>query len=49
MRGAFNWFFRSDQFDHRLIVVPEPSTLLLFSLSAVALAAVTLTGSRRTS
>jgi threonine/homoserine/homoserine lactone efflux protein len=40
MEGAVNWSFRSDRFDHTVTSVPEPSTLLLFAASAVALVAV---------
>jgi threonine/homoserine/homoserine lactone efflux protein len=40
MRRAINWSFRSNQSDHRVTVVPEPSTLLLFGVSALALVAV---------
>ena len=40
MEDTVNWFFRSDRFDHTVTDVPEPSTLLLFAASAVALVAV---------
>jgi threonine/homoserine/homoserine lactone efflux protein len=40
MERGLNWSFRSDRFDHTVTTVPEPSTLLLFAASAVALVAV---------
>jgi threonine/homoserine/homoserine lactone efflux protein len=40
MERAVNWSFHSDRFDHTVTIVPEPSTLLLFAASALALVAV---------
>ncbi len=40
MAGVINWSFPSDRFDHTVTSVPEPSTLLLFAVSALALVAV---------
>ena len=40
MTGVINWSFPSDRFDHTVTSVPEPSTLLLFAVSALALVAV---------
>ena len=40
MTRMVNWSFPSDRFDHTVTSVPEPSTLTLFALSALALVAV---------
>jgi threonine/homoserine/homoserine lactone efflux protein len=40
MTGVVNWSFRSVRFDHTVTAMPEPSTLLLFAVSALALVAV---------
>jgi threonine/homoserine/homoserine lactone efflux protein len=40
MTRVVNWSFPSDRFDHTVTSVPEPSTLLLFAVSALALVAV---------
>lgn len=40
MAEAVNWFFPSDRFDHTVTGVPEPSTLVVFAVCALALVAV---------
>jgi hypothetical protein len=40
MTRMVNWSFPSDRFDHTVTSVPEPSTLTLFAVSALALVAV---------
>jgi len=40
MARMVNWSFPSDRFDHTVTSVPEPSTLTLFAVSALALVAV---------
>jgi threonine/homoserine/homoserine lactone efflux protein len=40
MTSVINWSFPSDRFDHTVTAMPEPSTLALFAVSALALVAV---------
>jgi threonine/homoserine/homoserine lactone efflux protein len=40
MAEVVNWSFPSDRFDHTVTAMPEPSTLALFAVSALALVAV---------